>query len=651
MAYSDKQKFKPTNINYTSKDFSTIKADLIEYTKSYFPDTYKDFNETSPGMMLIELSSYVGDVLSYYVDYNYKENILSTATEKRNVRRLAEFLGYKTPNKTPSVVKLKVTATINANLDGTPNYDTIPANNPFTNGLQIQSNIDSELLFETTGEIDFSISGSPDTPSISAPNLNTNGEASSYTLTRYVQAISAQTKTKSFTITSPTKFLELDLGEDNVIEILNCTDSSGEKWYEVDYLSQERILKETYYTDDVGDRSGSAYDQGEGIVDNSLISIPYTLDYINTNKKFVTNFDVDTNSTKLMFGNGLYKYNVTGSSNSSIFTTMEQAGLELNGQSFTSINAPISDFGTNNLNMGETPANTILTIKYRVGGGPDSNAQVGELTTIADGTTGITVTNDEAATGGTDGQTVEEIRHNAKSFFASQNRCVTRQDYQARILNLPAKFGNIAKCYVERVDDDGGLFVSTLSYNQNKQLVQTPELVLKNIMTYLNQYRMINDHLDFGFTLDGSGDDVLFSGYKVNFGVKFEVNSDRRVNPSDVKIQVINTIKDFFKIERMQFRQSINMNDLQYNILGLEGVIGIKELKLFQTGEGHDRNMAYYQIGGDVITGDPGGESGYGFMYDFVNADLEENGIIKPSVTPSVFELRNPNQDIYGKVI
>ena len=640
MAYSDKQKFKPTNINYTSKDFSTIKADLIEYTKSYFPDTYKDFNETSPGMMLIELSSYVGDVLSYYVDYNYKENILSTATEKRNVRRLAEFLGYKTPNKTPSIVKLKVTAEIDANSDGTPNYDTIPGNNPFTNGLQIQSNIDSELLFETTGEIDFSISGSPDTPSISAPIIGTNGLTSGYTLTRYVQAISAQTKTKSFTITSPTKFLELNLNEDNVIEILNCTDSSGEKWYEVDYLSQERILKETYYTDDDAGRNNNGYDQGD-ITATSLISIPYTLDYINTNKKFVTNFDVDTNSTKLMFGNGLYKYNVTGSSNSSIFTTIEQVGLTLNGDTLNSINAPTSDFGTNNLNMGETPANTILTIKYRVGGGPNSNAQVGELTTIADGTTGITVTNDEPATGGTDGQNVEEIRHNAKSFFASQNRCVTRQDYQARILNLPAKFGNIAKCYVERIDDDGGLFVSTLSYNQNKQLVQTPELVLRNIMTYLNQYRMINDHLDFGFTLGTT----LFSGYNINFGVKFEVNSDRRVNPTDVKIQVINTIKDFFKIERMQFRQSINMNDLQYNILGLEGVIGIKELKLFQTGEGHGRNMAYYQADGDTASG----ESGYGFQYEFNNSLVD--GIYRPSLTPSVFELRNPNQDIYGKVV
>ena len=642
MAYSDKQKFKPTNINYTSKDFSTIKADLIEYTKSYFPDTYKDFNETSPGMMLIELSSYVGDVLSYYVDYNYKENILSTATEKRNVRRLAEFLGYKTPNKTPSIVKLKVTAEIDANSDGTPDYSDVP--DQITNGLQIQSNIDSELLFETTGVIDFSISGSPDTPSISAPNLDTNGEASSYTLTRYVQAISAQTKTKSFTITSPTKFLELNLNEDNVIEILNCTDSSGEKWYEVDYLSQERILKETHYTDDDAGRNNNGYDQGD-ITATSLISIPYTLDYINTNKKFVTNFDVDTNSTKLMFGNGLYKYNVTGSSNSSIFTTIEQNGLTLNGQAFSSVNSNTNDLlGTNSLNMGETPTNTILTVQYRVGGGPDSNAQVGELTTISDGTTGITVTNDEPSTGGTDGQTVEEIRHNAKAYFSSQNRCVTRQDYQARILNLPAKFGNIAKCYVERVDDTGGLFVSTLSYNQNKQLVQTPELVLRNIMTYLNQYRMINDQLDFGFTLS----DTLFSGYNINFGVKFEVNSDRRVNPSDVKIEVINTIKNFFKVERMQFRQSINMNDLQYNILGIEGVIGIKELKLFQNGNdfGISRNMANYQADGDVISN---GESDYGFEYSFSGA--EENGIIRPSLTPSVFELRDPDRDIYGKVI
>ena len=645
MAYSEKQKFQPTNINYTSKDFSTIKSDLIEYTKAYFPNTYKDFNETSPGMMLIELSSYVGDVLSYYVDYNYKENVLSTATEKRNVRRLAEFLGYKTPNKTPSVVRLKVTTDIGVGSNGDPDYGDANVVN-IASGLQIKSNIDSELIFETTGDIDFTISGSIETPLISAPSLDGNGLANGYTLTRYVRAVSGETKSKSFTITSPTKFLELDLSEDNIIEILNVTDSSGQKWYEVDYLAQERILKETHYGD--ADDRDTGYDQGDGIDDNSLISIPYTVDYITTNKKFVKKFDVDTDSTKLMFGNGLYRFNVSGSSQSSIFSTVEQAGLTLNGVPNESINAGVSDLITsNNLNMGETPTNTILTVQYRVGGGPDSNAQLGELTNVTNTPSGVTisVTNDEPATGGTDGQTVDEIRNNASAFFSSQLRCVTRQDYQSRILNLPAKFGNIAKCYVERIDDQGGLFVSTLSYNQNKQLVQTPELVLTNIMTYLNQYRMINDHLTFGYTLSST----LFSGYLINFGVKFQVNVDRRFNKSDIKVQVINTIKDFFKVEKMQFRQSINMNDLQYNILGLDGVIGIKELKLFQDGSGDgtgNRKLYYYQANGTVYSDN---DSNYGFQYSFDGA--EENGIIRPSMTPSVFELKNPNGDIYGKVI
>ena len=196
MFWSKDMSYTPTNINYTSKDFSTIKADLIEYTKSYFPNTYKDFNETSPGMMLIELASYVGDVLSYYVDYNFKENVLATATEKRNVVRLAEFLGYKTPNKTPSVVKLKVTVDIDADSSNNykPKYSHVNVVR-IPPGLQIKSNVDSELIFETTGDIDFTISGSPDTPSVSEPRLGADGLATGYTLTRYVRAISAETKT------------------------------------------------------------------------------------------------------------------------------------------------------------------------------------------------------------------------------------------------------------------------------------------------------------------------------------------------------------------------------------------------------------------------------------------------------------------------
>jgi len=636
MAYTDKQKLIETNVNYTSKDFSTIKADLIEYTKSYFPDTYKDFNETSPGMMLIELSSYVGDVLSYYIDYNYKENLLATATEKRNVRRLSEFLGYKAPNKTPSVVKLKVTTTIDANADGTPNYGQAPSS--INSGLQIASSLDSQILFETTSEIDFTSSGSGD-PAVSAPTLDSNGEAESYTLTRHVRAVSGKTKTKSFTITSPTKFLELDLGEDNVVEVISCIDSSGLTWYEVDYLAQEKVLKQTHYSDDT--TRDSAYDQGDATTVLSIIPVPYVAEYIKTNKKFISNFDEDTQTYKVQFGNGLFKFSNSGSNVDSI----EQAGVTVNGTNLADIPGAIGSTIGNNLNLGETPANTIMTFTYRAGGGATSNVQAGELTIPQNTPLGvdISITNDEPSVGGTDGQTIDEIRNNASAFFATQLRCVTKEDYTARIQSIPAKFGSIAKAYVERLDG-GTLLVSTLSYNQSRQLTQTPQLVLQNIATYLNQFRMINDQVDFGFSLR----ELLFSGYIINFGVHFKVNYDRRFNPTEVKLNVIQVIKDFFKVGKLKFRQSINMNDLQYNILGLSGVIGIKELKLFQDGNddyGSNRKLYYYRGDGEII----GTDANYGFQYDFHSA--LEDGIYKPSVSPAVFELRNPNQDIYGKVV
>ena len=637
MAYTEKQKIKPTNVQYTSKDFSTIKKDLIEYTKSYFPDTYKDFNETSPGMMLIELSSYVGDVLSYYIDYNYKENLLSTATEKRNIRRLAEFLGYKTPNKTPSVVRLKVETIINADgTTGQPLYGEAPSS--IDSGLQIASNVDSEVIFETTDEVDFTASGSGD-PEISAPTLDENGEASTYTLTRYVRAVSGKTKTKTFNITTPTKFLELDLAEDDVVEVLSCIDGAGSNWYEVDYLAQDKVLKQTHYSDDP--TRTSAYDQGDASGTTSEVPIPYVAEYIKTTKKFTTRFDEDTQTYKAQFGNGLFRFSNSGSN----VDPVEQAGVTINGTNLADVPSAIGVVVGNNPNLGETPSNTSLTFTYRVGGGADSNIQAGELTTVNNAPTGVTITvsNDEPSVGGTDGQTVDEIRNNASSFFASQMRCVTKEDYTARIISLPQKFGSIAKCFVDRLDG-GALLVSTLSYNQNKQLVQTPQLVLQNIGTYLNHYRMINDQVGFGFTLN----DNLFSGYIINFGVRFVVNYDRRFNLTEVKLNVIDTIKNFFKVEKMQFRQSINLNDLQYNILGLDGVIGIKELKLFQDGNSEyasGRKLYYYKGDGEVI----GADSNYGFQYNFDNA--LRDGVIRPSVSPSVFELINPNQHIYGKVI
>ena len=662
MAYGSKQSTVPSNVSYTSKDFATIKADLIEYTKAYFPDTYKDFNETSPGMMLIELASYVGDVLSYYIDYNYKESLLTTATERKNVIRLAEFLGYKTTPITPSIVRLKVTADVVADGDG--NVDTSAAiiQNPIRSGLQIQSNDNSELIFETLGEVDFGITY-PGTPDDEAIEFDSNGIATNYRLTRFVEAISGETKTKTFNVTSPTKFLELDLGVNDVVEILDVRDSSNAKYHEVQYLAQDRILKEIYYEDDPN--RVTAYDQGllGGNQVSVDVSVPYTLEYIKTNKKFVKKVDPISNNTKLQFGNGVYKFNISGSSSAGLFSTIEQQGMSTSGVPSTVINAALNNLTSNNsLNLGETPANTIVTVTYRVGGGANSNAQAGELTNIINSSEDIVVTNEQPASGGTDGETITEIKENAKTFFASQLRCVTREDYQARILNLPAKFGNIAKASVARLNDISGLKIYTLSYDRRRRLTKTPLVVLNNLRMYLEQFRMINDALDFGVDLnnvDPSNSDYdgtkIHSGYKINFGVYFEVNADRRFNPTDVKLTVVDCIKEFFIIDKMQFSQAININDLKYEILGKDGVIGIRKLQLFQDTEnieefnasGNNRRvLARVNATGDTL---PVGIDGYGFQYDFQSATV--NDIVRPSKTPSVFELRDHNNDIYGRVI
>jgi len=614
--------------------------------------------------MLIELASYVGDVLSYYIDYNYKESLLTTATERKNVIRLAEFLGYKTTPITPSVVKLTVTTDISAT-GGKPDFGSIPnAIRNINSGLQVSSTENSSLVFETLGEIDFTISGSPDVPPPEIIARDNTGIASQYRLTRFVNAVSGETKTKSFTITSPTKFLELDLGETNVVEILNVVDSSQAKYFEVDYLAQDRILKEIHYSNDP-DRQ-TAYDQGIVGLGEQIsvdVSIPYTLEYIKTNKKFVRKVDPNTNNTKLQFGNGLYRFNISGSSSAGLFSTIEQQGMSVSGVPSTVINSAINNLTTNNsLNLGETPANTIITVTYRVGGGANSNAQAGELTNLVSSVSGISVTNTEPASGGTDGETITEIKENAKTFFASQLRCVTREDYQARILNLPAKFGNIAKASVARLNDISGLKIYTLSYDRRRRLTKTPLVVLNNLRMYLEQFRMINDALDFGVDLnnvDPSDSDYdgtkIHSGYKINFGVYFEVNADRRFNPTDVKLTVVDCIKEFFIIDKMQFSQAININDLKYEILGKDGVIGIRKLQLFQDTEnieefnasGNNRRvLARVNATGDTL---PVGTDGYGFQYDFQSATV--NDIVRPSKTPSVFELRDHNNDIYGRVI
>ena len=708
MSYSDKQ-FKNTNIKYTNKDFTSLKNTLIEYAKTYFPDSYRDFNETSPGMMLIEMGAYVGDVLSFYLDQQYKEMMLPLAEERKNVINLAKMLGYKVKPTSPAYVDLTVKQVVAADTtdinDIKPNYSNAAVINK---GMTISSIVDTDNVFETLDFVDFKITSSDDIAPLEY-DYDEDGLVSNFELTRKVRAISGETKTTTFTVSSPTKFLKLQLQQDNVIEIISCVDSNGNKWYEVDYLAQDRIPLEKHYTDD-GNRT-TAYEYfTTGNQEKVSVPVPYSLQYFQTSKRFITEVD-ENNITSLVFGNGVLR--------DGVFT--EDSFLELNNSGITfdgdleTLNVNIDpQNGDSRITLGETPANTTLTITYRVGGGVTANAPTNDLTTIkskevleGNGSSIFTVTNPFPAVGGSDGESIEEIRENAKSFFASQNRCVNQKDYEARVLAMPTKFGKIAKVFVSRRNNDelfnqlstsvtndstisrdkfDLLFSDTengnqiptidcyiLAYNDRKNLTTLPASdetetaeahPLKiNLKNYLAEYRMMTDQVS------------ILDGYIINFGVAFEVVAHRTANKSDVKLKCIQKIKNYFNVDKMQFRQTLYTSDLEYELMDVDGVRAVNYVELTQnfndlinTNEfipSADNillfDKEYDLTNGEVInyTDESTNHKGiYGWKYNFRgfyqksgSPAFVRNGLILPPKEPAVFELRNPNRNIRGVIL
>ena len=454
MPYSSKD-YKETNVNYINKDFNNIKNSLMNYAKSYFPNSYKDFNETSPGMMLLEMSAYVGDVLNFYMDQQYKEMLLPLAEERRNVTNIAKMLGYKPKAITTSFVELTFDQLVDS-VDGEESKVDYTTAGVFEKGIQVTSATDTDLVFETLEDVDFTITsstqqGESDTSEPYSYNSET-GLVSQYRLSRTVKAISGETKTATFNVGKPSKFLKLTLPETNVIDIIKCTDNNGNKWHQVDYLAQDKVPIETPYFENESRETNNTMDDAGNLMSSE---VPYSLEYITTNKRFTVETNEDRTTT-LTFGNGLLR---NGVSVDESFLDLEQLGVIVPGQT-SDLNDEIDPLlGDDYDTLGEAPSHLTLTVTYRIGGGINSNVSAGDLSSftstspVAGAGTINSVTNETPAAGGKNQDTIIEIKEKTKAFFSTQNRCVTKEDYKARILNMPAKFGNIAKVYVSRALD------------------------------------------------------------------------------------------------------------------------------------------------------------------------------------------------------
>mgnify|MGYP003108466852 CR=1 FL=1 len=614
------------DIRYTGRDFASLKANLVEFAKNYFPNTVNDFTSASPSTMFIEMAAYVGDVLSYYTDYAMRETMLHRAQEKKNVYALAQAFGYKPRIATPA------SALVNAYIlipskgtgeDSSPDYDYAPR---LERGM-VLSTADGKQ-FRTTKPIDFAVSSSVDETDVSIYQTNAiTGAAEWYLLKKQCYAQSGEQKTISIPVGAAQEYFEFTIDDNDVQSIDEITDADGMTWNEVPYLAQETVFDES-----VNNTVNDPYlaDNGSGA--------PYILKLKTVSRRFISRVTPE-NKLKIMFGSG-----VSNSQDEEIIPNPENVGTTVSGNINTLDKAfdPSNFLYTNT--YGQAPSNTTLSITYTKGYGLAANVGFGSINTISQknitfnpiaelvsGTRSTVIDSlyveSFPATGGSGAETVDNVRRNALGYHSTQNRIVTREDYIVRALSMPSKFGTIAKAYV--ASDEQMLPTETLasnplainlyvlSYDKNRKLAPLSAAAKENLKTYLSQYRLMTDAIN------------IKDGFVVNIGVDFEISVLAGYNTNQVLVQCISSLKDKLKTDKLSFTTPIYKTDLYTCIANIEGVQSVAKV--------------------DVVNkfGSSGGYSSY--RYNIENATF--NDIIYPSLDPSVFEVTYPDQDIKGKVV
>ena len=636
MAYSKVNNTSGTNkkdIKYLNKNYNQFKEDLTNFTKNYFPNSFNDFSESNPGMIFLELASYVGDVLSFYTDTQIQETFIESAQEKANLLALAYNLGYKPVVSTPSSTNLDLYITVPST--GTPNYlpDYSYAITVLKNSTFSTSGGTSPVNFLLTEDVDFKTSSSLDPTEVSiykydgtGPDVDGDGNPQNYLLKKSARVISAELKSTTFSLGEPEKFLTLEIPDNNIIGIESVIDSDGNIYNEVPYLAQETIYEEV---ENVEQNNPNLFsDRG---------NTPYLLRLKRVPKRFVTRF-TSNNILQLQFGSG-----ISSGIDEEIIPNPDNIGQ---GIKFNSSNLDKAFDPSNFLftkAYGEVPSNTVLTVNYLVGGGITSNIESNVITkltgvklfrnnptnsiqtSVADS---LAVNNPLPAVGGSTGDTIEDIRQNSIAASAAQLRTVSKEDYVIRTLSMPPKFGKISKAYIikddqisvessARISNPNGLNLYVLATDNNNNLIPLNAAARQNLITYLEQYRMLTDSIN------------IKDGFIINVGVEFDIVTFKNYNNDQVLLRCITALKDYFNISNWQLNQPIVLSEI-FNVIGaIEGVQNVEDVRL---------------------TNKSGTALGYSqYSYDFDSALI--NNILYPSVDISIFEVKYPDQDIIGRIV
>ena len=607
------------NINYINKDFTEYRAQLINYAQTYFPTTYTDFSETSPGMMFIEQAAYVGDVLSFYLDNQIQENYVQYARQDNNLYQMAYMFGYKPKVTTLATTEIDFYQIVPSKLSGSeyvPDYDYALYVNANT---QVSTRTATPVTFTIEDPIDFTVSSSDNPTTVSIAQIS-SGNPTQYLLKKTAKGFSGLVNITTEAIGAPQDFLTINLSGIDIAGIIDIKDSDGNEYYEVDYLGQDLIfdgIKNTNINDPDNYSAGN--------------DTPYILQTKQVQNRFTSRFINDT-TLQLQFGSG----NPNNTTEEVIPNSFNVGiGLPFQQSKLTAAYSPTNFVFTNT--YGVAPSNTTLTIRYYTGGGVVSNVLANTLTNVNTDTiqfikgglnstlaatvfNSIAANNPIAASGGSDGDTIEEIRQNILSNFGSQQRNVTADDYLVRALSMPSKFGTISKALTQKPNATSAnttLDIFVLSRDINSNLSTASNTLKQNLKTYLNQYRMIGDTIS------------IKDAFIINIGIDFEIITLPNYNNNQVLKKCITALQAYFNIDRWQINQPIIINPLFVLLDEIEGVQTVKKINF--------KNLAGIGQGYSV------------YAYDIEGAT--QNGTIFPSLDPSIFEVKYPNIDIKGQVV
>lgn len=589
-------------IRYTDRDFSTIKQGLINHAKRYYPDSYRDFSEASFGSLMLDTVSYVGDILSFYLDYQANESFLDTATEYDNILRLGEQVGYREPLKTNSFGLLTMYILCPADSAGTaPDTDYLPI-------LAKDSKFSSAegQLFTLLDDIDFA---NPNNQIVVATSEESDGSPTSFAVRAHGRVISGETKQQKTTVGNFKRFLSVDIEDADLTEVVSVVDDEGHEFFEVDYLSQDTIFRSVVNKDADTRKS----------VPNVIVTSTVPRRFIMSNRNGLVS---------LKFG-----YGSESSLKTDVLSHPSNVVLKMHGKDFEGdLNFDPSKLLEND-KFGISPANTTLTITYRVSTNENANVASRSITnvveplfvfretatnraTINSVKDSIEVTNESPIIGSSAQPTVKELKQRINDVFATQNRAVTANDYEAIIYRMPSRFGSIKRAKISRDDDSfkKNLNLHLLSQNAEGHLVVPNETLKNNVKVWIQNYKMINDTID------------IVDPKVINIGIKFAAVVDYDQDKLEALNSAITEIQSMFN-QHLDIGQPIYITNIYDKLNNLEEIVDVTDVEIVNKTGGlySDTSLS---------------------IKSYISAD----GRILYAPNNVVYELRYPNRDIRGTI-